>query len=280
MPTDRSGPEPALLRHLVDAVGDVVDELVARGRAQAARPSAPGTSGGSRRSGTSGAPGPASGSAGAVRLSDAERDSAAEVLRDAYAEGRLDLAEFEDRLSLVHAARVRAELPPILADLPRVAADGGPAAGGLPGWVWEGAADGASEVITAVLREVRRTGRWEVPPRLRVLVRAATVVLDLREARVRSDVVEIDVRVTAGRILVIVPPEVAVEVRDGLTVFGTRSERTGSARSGSARSGSARSGGRRSAGDPAAPRVVIGGQIIAGRLVVRTPTLRERWRAS
>jgi hypothetical protein len=53
-----------------------------------------------------------------VRASDAERERVAEVLRHAMSEGRLTLAEGEERLAAAYAATYRDELPPITADLP------------------------------------------------------------------------------------------------------------------------------------------------------------------
>jgi len=44
----------------------------------------------------------------AVRASDAERDQAAEILRVAYAEGRLTRAELDERSGAAYAARTRA----------------------------------------------------------------------------------------------------------------------------------------------------------------------------
>jgi uncharacterized protein DUF1707 len=58
----------------------------------------------------------------ATRVSDAERDAAATRLRDAAAEGRLDLEELAERLAAAYAATTRAELEPLTADLPGAAA--------------------------------------------------------------------------------------------------------------------------------------------------------------
>jgi Domain of unknown function (DUF1707) len=57
-----------------------------------------------------------------VRLSDAERDAAVARLRESCAVGRLTLEEFSGRADAVYAARTRAELEPVLADLPAVPA--------------------------------------------------------------------------------------------------------------------------------------------------------------
>jgi uncharacterized protein DUF1707 len=54
-----------------------------------------------------------------TRCSDAEREKASTVLRDAAAEGRLSMEELEERLSAIYAARYRHELAAVSADLPQ-----------------------------------------------------------------------------------------------------------------------------------------------------------------
>jgi hypothetical protein len=53
-----------------------------------------------------------------VRASDAERDQAAEVLRAAFAEGRLTRAELDERLAAAYAAKTHADLRDLTGDLP------------------------------------------------------------------------------------------------------------------------------------------------------------------
>jgi hypothetical protein len=53
-----------------------------------------------------------------LRASDRDRERAAETLRDAAVEGRLQLAELEERLEAVYAARTDAELAALTRDLP------------------------------------------------------------------------------------------------------------------------------------------------------------------
>ena len=53
-----------------------------------------------------------------VRASDAERDQAAEILRAAFAEGRLTPAELDERLAAAYAAKTRADLRDLTGDLP------------------------------------------------------------------------------------------------------------------------------------------------------------------
>ena len=53
-----------------------------------------------------------------VRASDAEREHVAEVLRAATGAGLLGIDEVEERLGACYAARYRADLEPLTADLP------------------------------------------------------------------------------------------------------------------------------------------------------------------
>jgi hypothetical protein len=89
--------------------------------------------------------------AGSVRASDAEREAVVAALHAALGEGRLDLTETESRVTAAYAARDRADLPPLLTDLPggtgRIAA---PLAGaGAPAWavVWTDAVWRARTVL-------------------------------------------------------------------------------------------------------------------------------------
>jgi len=54
----------------------------------------------------------------AMRASDRDRELAAEVLRDAYVAGRIDLGEFHDRTDGAYSARTWRELRDLTADLP------------------------------------------------------------------------------------------------------------------------------------------------------------------
>lgn len=60
-----------------------------------------------------------------IRASDQDRDTVQQVLADAYAEGRLDREEFDERSDRVRSVRVLGDVQPLLADLvaPPVRAD-------------------------------------------------------------------------------------------------------------------------------------------------------------
>jgi hypothetical protein len=53
-----------------------------------------------------------------LRASDAEREAVVEALRGHAAAGRLDPDELEQRIERAYAARTRADLVPVVADLP------------------------------------------------------------------------------------------------------------------------------------------------------------------
>jgi hypothetical protein len=52
------------------------------------------------------------------RISDADRERVAELLRRAAGDGRLDIEELEQRLESAYAAKTYGELVPITQDLP------------------------------------------------------------------------------------------------------------------------------------------------------------------
>lgn len=54
-----------------------------------------------------------------LRVSDAEREEVATLLRDHAAEGRLTPEELDERLELAFAARTRADLDALMTDLPQ-----------------------------------------------------------------------------------------------------------------------------------------------------------------
>lgn len=64
----------------------------------------------------------ATSTAGALKCSDADREAACAQLHAAMAEGRLTVAETEERLTTAYAARHHHELDALLVDLPAVRA--------------------------------------------------------------------------------------------------------------------------------------------------------------
>jgi hypothetical protein len=61
-----------------------------------------------------------------MRASDSDREKVAEILRTAYAEGRLSLDEFDDRTTAAYASRTWGDLRGLTSDLPAGASLSGP----------------------------------------------------------------------------------------------------------------------------------------------------------
>ncbi len=57
-----------------------------------------------------------------LRIGDAERNEVSELLSKHYSDGRLDAAEFQERLDRAMNAKTRADLSGLLTDLPRLQA--------------------------------------------------------------------------------------------------------------------------------------------------------------
>ncbi|MEU6041607.1 MULTISPECIES: DUF1707 SHOCT-like domain-containing protein [Actinomadura] len=179
-----------------------------------------------------------------LRASDADRERVAAVLREALADGRLTIDEHAERTERVYAARTLGDLTGLTADLgPQetqpILVDDRP--------------------VSAMFGRMRREGRWVVPVRLPLLALFGTVELDLRQAVLQRRHVVLDAMVLGGRIRLLVPDGVRVDVT-GRTVLSTRDVRTRPYDEG--------------------PTVEIGGTMIFGSVRARTPkrTLRDRVR--
>jgi hypothetical protein len=68
-----------------------------------------------------------------LRVSDAERNAVAEQLGVHYADGRLDQAEFDERINRTMAAKTRGDLAGLFDDLPDLGPAGAPGMAGTDG---------------------------------------------------------------------------------------------------------------------------------------------------
>src|SRR4051812_8630505 len=107
-----------------------------------------------------------------LRASDADRELVAERLRDALAEGRLDMEEFEERLEATYKARTYRELQPITHDLPGagvavpVSLVKEPLPGGAVNWPARiGSREPTSTWGIGIMSGFQRKGRWTAPRR-------------------------------------------------------------------------------------------------------------------
>ncbi|MEU7056300.1 DUF1707 domain-containing protein [Streptomyces sp. NPDC046197] len=202
-----------------------------------------------------------------LRASDADRERVAEILRDALAEGRLDMEEFEERLEATYKARTYGELAPITRDLPasgvtapavslrKEPAESGSWAGRIVG------GEGSSSWAVAIMSGFQRKGRWTAPKRFNCFAFWGGGEIDLREANFADREVEINCVAIMGGMQVIVPPGVEVVVR-GIGIMGGFDHREEGV-----------------AAEPGAPRVVLTGFAFWGGVgVERKLTRAERLR--
>ncbi|MGX1274579.1 DUF1707 SHOCT-like domain-containing protein [Streptomyces phaeoluteigriseus] len=181
-----------------------------------------------------------------LRASHADRDRVVDVLRIAAGDGLLTADELDERLELALSARTMSELAVLTGDLPAVSI----------------AADGTAAEVKDVVRieqvfsgAIERTGRWVLPRRLELAVTWCDVKLDLTEAVVTQDTLQIDVAMAGKSLTLVTPPGVVVNV-DGLTLVHCKLRH------------------RRMRTSPDAPitlRVELVGQKAHGKVVVRPP---------
>lgn len=160
------------------------------------------------------APPPPAGENRGIRISDADRESAARRLHTALGEGRITVAELEERLATVYAARYEADLLPPLADLP-----GGPPVVAAP----RGLSVPAERpvVLRTGMGNLKRRGPWPVPARLRVQSVMGSAVLDFCDTAVPHAVVEIELDMGAGSARILVPDDATADVDGVVAAMGT-----------------------------------------------------------
>jgi hypothetical protein len=147
-----------------------------------------------------------------VRASDAERERAADVLRRAAGEGRLTVEELDERLAAAYGARTRSELDELVRDIPAVSL-ATPGDGGTGLTVRPGGDEGTKHLV-AIMGGVERKGRWRVARRLMSLNIMGGADLDLNDAELAAETVEITVFSLMGGADVFVPEGLNVEVSD------------------------------------------------------------------
>lgn len=157
-----------------------------------------------------------------MRVSDAERDQVAEVLREAAAQGRITLDELDERLNAVYAAKTYADLEPVTADLPTGAETlPGAVARPVEGLLPERRDGGDALVIRSQGSPVVRKGVWKVPHRVEVYNKYGSTRLDFREASLTASVVEVHVDASWGSGDVILPEGATADVEADASWFGT-----------------------------------------------------------
>lgn len=168
------------------------------------------------------------------------------VLDAAHADGRLTLAEHDERVHQALRARTLGDLEWLTSDL--ASPDGQPIQ--LEG----------SRPISALFRKESRGGRWVVPAELIVNAVGADVTLDFREALLTDRHTVLRAHAAAGTIRLFVPDGVTVTV-DGRLVLG-------------------RAKGASPRGTPPAlglPHIEVRAYGFLGEVIVKYPPKPRRW---
>ncbi|MET8576459.1 DUF1707 domain-containing protein [Streptomyces sp. NPDC005012] len=199
-----------------------------------------------------------------LRAGDADRERVAERLRDALAEGRLDMDEFQERLDVVYRAKTYGELEPVTRDLPAPGADPGATpvsmtkrngSGTEVDWSARVVRGGASsDWGVALLSGFQRVGSWVAPRRFNAVAVMGGGLIDLRDAYFGGPEIVVNCVAVMGGIEVVVPPGVEVVMRGTGLMGGFDHENRGDA----------------APPAPGAPRVVVTGLAFWGGVGVRT----------
>jgi hypothetical protein len=142
------------------------------------------------------------------RAADTDRIQVAQLLTDAAAQGRLNMSDYEARLTKAYAAQTYGELDVLSADLPGIANTRRGACKPAP-----------STVLLAIMSGFQRRGRWNVPRKITTISLLGGGVMDLRYADFTSPDVDIHAYSIMGGQTILLPPEVNVKIK-GVGVMG------------------------------------------------------------
>jgi hypothetical protein len=198
-----------------------------------------------------------------------DREHVVGLLQEAVSRGLIDTLEFDRRSGLATTARTRRELNGLVVDLPldhpdraraRTAAESRPSRPGAATPPPDGtraayaAGDTSGTVaLHARLASVKRSGTWAVPRRLEIDGWLGSAELDLTEAVIDHEVVEIDVDMTLGSVELRLPPTASASLDAVSATAGSVEDKR--------REG--RANGR--------PHVVVTGRVAFGSVEVKGP---------
>ena len=191
-----------------------------------------------------------------MRVSDADREQAAEVLREAAGQGRISMDELDERLELAYASKTYADLTAVTRDLPQGGAALSPAAGAVPSRI---GGTPRNKFSIAILSGARRMGSWVLPSRYVAVAVMGGVELDLREARYSEPEVTLHAYALMGGIQITVPEDVEVDVSGFAFMGGFDHNASGP-------------------GVPGAPRLKVIGFAMMGGVEVRRKPLKKKKR--
>ena len=143
-----------------------------------------------------------------LRASDTDRDTAASVVNNALAEGRLTPEEHAERLDAIFGAKTHSELVPLLDDLP--APRGVRQEIARPRPADTDLAPRGRRRLVAILSGCGRKGAWHPDPVMTIVTILGGAELDFRDAVLPGKEVVLRMTTVLGGIGIIVPPEMRV----------------------------------------------------------------------
>lgn len=160
------------------------------------------------------------------------REQAYARLRQDFEASRIDLREYERRMTVARVADSPVQVLDALRGLPAVAAAPALATAMTPASPAPAAAiaSPASARITAVLSSATRTGAWQPDPHTRLLALLGSLEIDLRAAVLGPGMTELHCAAVFGSIEILVPEGLHVEVT-GSGIFGAFEGASGGRRS-------------------------------------------------
>ncbi len=221
-----------------------------------------------------------------LRASDADRDKYLTLLREAYAEGRLDAVEYQERMEQALGAKTYRDLYPVLAELPiepsrapgppMLGTDPAASAaqrGGLGQHYLPVAAPSANAArlpagfspdnsVVSIFGSASRNGSWMVPEDVQVFTLFGEATLDLTGAILSGMATELRCNAVFGSVKIVLPDALHVEV-NGVGILGefeTKDKRKGQD--------------KRRTPAPTAPQIKVTGVAVFGSVEVRIVTPR------
>ena len=193
---------------------------------------------------------------GRMRVSDADREQAADVLREAAGQGRISMDELDERLELAYSAKTYADLAAVTHDLPQPGSAVSTVGGAVPSRI---GGTPRNKFSIAILSGARRMGGWVLPRSYTAVAVMGGVELDLREAQFSEPEVTLHAYTLMGGIQITVPEDVEVDV-SGIAFMGGFDHNASGP------------------GVPGAPRLRVLGFALMGGVEVRRKRLKKKQR--
>jgi uncharacterized protein DUF1707 len=133
---------------------------------------------------------------GASRAGDADREAVAEQLRVAADDGRIDLAELDERLGLAYAAKTFRDLDVLVADLSQQGLSEGPTGAGP---------EPETLALTTRMQNIKQAGQWIVPQQITAETTAGSITIDFTEARSAHREITVEATCGSGGVRLILP---------------------------------------------------------------------------